>query len=257
MEYINFFVSFAGFFFSLLILWSGVGAGMLVIPTLITLFHIDPLVAVASGSAFAFISKILMTLGHAKHGSVDWRAAIQFLRICLPITIGTAATMAFLSKTHQGPMVELTLVIAIITAGSLALIALLSSRIKTIISTWPMSSLSGVTGLLMGLTGVGGGVMVVPALATTGGLPIRIAVATSIPIGLILSLSVSITLGSSGLLDYQLILSLMLGAVIAIPLGTRMFHLFSDRLIKHVTCGLIALALIDLMAQAINLTTQI
>lgn len=257
MEYLNVYVSLAGFSFSLLILWSGVGAGVLVIPTLITLFQINPLVAVASGSAFAFISKVLMTLGHAKHGSVDWCTAIQFLRICLPITVATAATMAVLSQTHQGPKLELTIVIAIIMAGSLALVALLSARIKTIISTWPLSSLSGVTGLLMGLTGVGSGVMVVPALATTGGLPIKVAVATSIPIGLILSLSVSITLGSSGLLDYPLISSLILGAVIAIPLGTRMFHLFSDQLIKQITCGLIGLALINLLIQAIDLTIRI
>ena len=257
MDDLDFYMILAGFSFSLLILWSGIGAGVLVIPTLITLFHIDPLVAVASGSAFAFISKILMTFGHARHGSVDWRAAIQFLKICLPLTVATAATMAVLSHSHQGPLLELTIVIAIITAGLLALTALLSTRIKTIISTWPMSSLSGVTGLLMGLTGVGGGVMVVPALATTGGLPIKIAVATSIPIGLILSLAVSITLGSSGLLDYPLILSLMLGAVIAIPLGTRMFHFFADRLIKQITCGLIGLAVIDLIIQAIDLMTRI
>ena len=254
---LNFYLILAGFFFSLLILWSGVGAGVLVIPTLITVFHIDPLAAVASGSAFAFISKILMTFGYAKHGNVEWRVAIQFLSICLPITVLTAATIALLSQTHQGPLLELILVVAIIIAGSLALIALLSARIKTTISRWPMSSLSGLTGLLMGLTGVGGGVMVVPALATTGGLAIKIAVATSIPIGLILSLAVSITLGSSGLLDYSLILSLMLGAVIAIPLGVRMFHLFSDRLIKQITCGLIGLALIDLLIQAFDLITRI
>jgi uncharacterized membrane protein YfcA len=84
MEYMDFYVSLAGFFFSLLILWSGVGAGVLVIPTLITLFHIDPLVAVASGSAFAFISKILMTLGHAKHGSVNWRPPRPWLS-CLKL----------------------------------------------------------------------------------------------------------------------------------------------------------------------------
>ena len=193
MDDLNVYVSLTGFFFSLLILWSGVGAGVLVIPTLITLFHIDPLVAVASGSAFAFMSKILMTLGHAKYGGIDWRVAIRFLGICLPITVGTSATTAVMSQTHQGALFELTIVIAIILAGLLALTALLSTRSKAIISTWPMFSLSGVTGLLMGLTGVGGGVMVVPALATTGGLPIKIAVATSIPIGLILSLSVCLS----------------------------------------------------------------
>ena len=55
----------------------------------------------------------------------------------------------------------------------LALSALLSTRVQSIISHWPMITISGTTGLLMGLTGVGGGVMVVPALTTSGGLTIK------------------------------------------------------------------------------------
>jgi hypothetical protein len=120
-----------------------------------------------------------------------------------------------------------------------------------------MASLSGTTGVLMGLTGVGGGVMVVPALATSGGLAIKAAVATSIPIGLILSLAVSLTLGSNGLVDYPLVASLLIGAVIAIPIGTRLFHIFSDALIKRVTCALIAIALVDLMIKAITLSQNL
>ena len=49
MEFIDFYATLAGFFFTLLILWSGVGAGILVIPALIILFNVDPLVAIASG----------------------------------------------------------------------------------------------------------------------------------------------------------------------------------------------------------------
>jgi uncharacterized membrane protein YfcA len=257
IELVNLYVSLAGFLFALLILWSGVGAGVLVIPTLITLFHIDPLVAIASGSAFAFISKIMMTLGHAKQGSVDWKAAYLFLRICLPVTIGTAGCMVYLSSSHRGVALELALILAILFAGCVALTALLSHRIKALISTWPMASLSGTTGVLMGLTGVGGGVMVVPALATSGGLAIKAAVATSIPIGLILSLAVSLTLGSNGLLDYPLVASLLIGAIVAIPIGTRLFHIFSDALIKRVTCALIAIALVDLMIKAITLSQNL
>ena len=81
----------------------------------------------------------------------------------------------------------------------------------------------------MGLTGVGGGVLVIPALATRGGLAIKVAIATSIPIGLILSLAVSLTLGSSGLVDYQLVISLLIGALVATPIGMRLFHLLPEK----------------------------
>ena len=116
--------------------------------------------------------------------------------------------------------------------------------------------MSGTIGLLMGLTGVGGGVMVVPALTTSGGLTIKVAVATSIPIGLILSLAISVTLGSSGLVDYTLVTSLLIGAAVAIPLGTRLFHRFSENFIQHFTCGLISVALIDLTLEALEILTN-
>lgn len=252
MGLLDFHICAAGFFFSLLILWSGVGAGILVIPALITIFHAEPLVAIASGSAFAFISKIMMTIGHAKQGGIDWRAAFLFLRICLPIAAATALSMAYLSKNEQGLVLELTLIVAILTAGCIALTALLSRRVKEMVSRWSINVLSGITGILMGLTGVGGGVMVVPALATSGGLSMKAAVATSIPVGLTLSLAVSLTLGSSGLIDYGLIVSLLVGALIAIPIGTRLFHIFSEQLVKQVTCTLIAVALIQLAIKALE-----
>ena len=117
--------------------------------------------------------------------------------------------------------------------------------------------MSGTTGLLMGLTGVGGGVMVVPTLTTSGGLTIKVAVATSIPIGLVLSLAVSVALGSSGLVDFTLVMSLLIGAAIAIPLGTHLFHRFSENFIQHLTCGLIAVALIDLAIKALELSKNL
>ena len=247
----------AGFLFALLIMWSGIGAGVLVIPCLISVFHIEPIVAIATGSAFAFISKVMMTIGHAQQGSIDWRAAFGFLRVCLPVTIGTAISMAYIFTNYRGIFLELCLIIAILLTGCLALSALLSARVKSIISNWPMITISGTTGLLMGLTGVGGGVMVVPALTTSGGLAIKAAVATSIPIGLILSLAVSVTLGSSGLIDFTLITSLLIGAAVAIPLGTRLFQRFSENFIQYLTCGLILMALIDLAIEALELSKNL
>ena len=247
----------AGFFFAFLILWSGIGAGVLVIPCLIAVFHIEPIVAIASGSTFAFISKIMMTIGHAQQGSIDWRSALSFLRVCLPVTLATAISMAYIFTNHRGIVLEFCLIIAILLTGCLALSALLIARVKSIIAHWPMITISGTTGLLMGLTGVGGGVMVVPALTTSGGLTIKVAVATSIPIGLILSLAVSVTLGSSGLIDFTLVTSLLIGSAIAVPLGTRLFQRFSENFIQYLTCGLILIALIDLAIEALELSKHL
>lgn len=257
MEIINFYASAASFFFSLLMLWSGIGAGLLVIPVLIALLNTDPLVAIASGSMFAFVSKILMTFVHSQQGSVDWRLVYVFLRICLPVTLINAAFLAYLSESKPHISLELYLIIGVLLVGCLALAALLSDSIKEILAKWPLSSMSGTTGILMGLTGVGGGVLVVPALATRGGLTIKTAVATSIPIGLTLSLAVSLTLGYRGLVDYQLVTSLLIGTVIAIPMGVRLFHLFSDNVINRVTCTLIGLALVGLLVKATNLATHL
>ncbi len=257
MEIINFYASAASFFFSLLMLWSGIGAGLLVVPVLIALLNTDPLVAIASGSMFAFISKLLMTFVHSQQGNVDWRLAYVFLRICLPVTLINAAFLAYLSESKPHTSLELYLIIGILLVGCLALAALLSDSIKEILAKWPLSSMSGTTGVLMGLTGVGGGVLVVPALATRGGLTIKTAVATSIPIGLTLSLAVSLTLGSRGLVDYQLVISLLIGTVIAIPVGVRLFHLFSDNVINRVTCTLIGLALVGLLVKATNLASYL
>ena len=257
MEIIDFYASAASFFFSLLMLWSGIGAGLLVVPVLIALLNTDPLVAIASGSMFAFISKMLMTFVHSQQGNVDWRLVYVFLRICLPVTLINAAFLAYLSESKHHTSLELYLIIGILLVGCLALAALLSDSIKEILAKWPLSSMSGTTGVLMGLTGVGGGVLVVPALATRGGLTIKTAIATSIPIGLTLSLAVSLTLGSRGLVDYQLVISLLIGTVIAIPVGVRLFHLFSDNVINRITCTLIGLALVGLLVKATNLASHL
>lgn len=247
----------AGFGFSLLIMWSGVGAGVLVIPTLVSGFGVDPLVAIATGSFYSFASKMAMTLSHSKGGSIDWSACGRFLLWCLPVTVGTSALMAYLSAGQQMVLLDLSLISAIWIAGVLSLAAMLIKRWGRLIAAVPMQGLSLITGVLMGLTGVGGGILVVPALITSGGLAIRTAVATSIPIGLILSLAVSITLGSGGFIAWNLAISMLIGCALAMPIGAKLFSVFSDKTVRAITCTLIAIALFDLLIEALRIYEQL
>lgn len=237
----------AGFFFSILIFLSGVGAGVLVVPSLIVLFNLDPTLAVASGSFFAFLAKVLMTVGHAKQGGVNWTVGRKFLYLCLPVTILSALSLTLVSDPEMRVTVDRVLMLLVLLAGVLSLASMFTKRIKEYLSRLSLSWLSGITGFLMGLTGVGGGVLVVPALSSSGGLSVKSAVATSIPVGLILSLAVSVTFGSRGVMDYALVASLMVGCVVSLPLASKLFSRFSEESIKRITGLFIGLALIGLV----------
>jgi uncharacterized membrane protein YfcA len=76
---------------------------------------------------------------------------------------------------------------------------------------------------------------------------VKSAVATSIPVGLILSLAVSVTFGSRGVMDYALVASLMVGCVVSLPLASKLFSRFSEESIKRITGLFIGLALIGLV----------
>ncbi|QJD70729.1 sulfite exporter TauE/SafE family protein [Marinobacterium sp. LSUCC0821] len=241
----------AGFVFSMLIFMSGVGAGVLVVPSLIVLFGMDPTLAVATGSFYAFLAKILMTAGHAKQGGVNWGVGRKFLYLCVPITIVCALSLTLITDPAVRKEVDFYLMLAVLLAGILSVASMFTKAIRDSLSKLGLTTLSGITGLLMGFTGVGGGVLVVPALASSGGLSIKSAVATSIPVGLILSLAVSLTLGSRGFMDYSMVASLMVGCLLAMPIALKVFKLLSESAIKNITVIFISLALLGLVKELV------
>lgn len=242
----------AGFIFSLLIFLSGVGAGVLVVPSLIVIFGLDPTLAVATGSFYAFLAKILMTAGHAKQGGVNWIVGRKFLYLCVPVTIACSFSLTTIKDPILREQVNYYLILCVFLAGLLSVASMYTKAIRNSLSKLGLTSLSGITGVLMGFTGVGGGVLVVPALASSGGLSIKSAVATSIPVGLILSLAVSLTLGSRGFMDYSLVISLMLGCLLAMPIALKLFKLFSETTIKSITAIFIGLALVGLLKELLH-----
>lgn len=241
-----------GFGLSLLIFSSGVGAGVVVIPILVVGFELSPASAVATGAAYSFFSKILMTAGHAKAGHVDWPMGLRFLRVCLPVTIIFATLISYFESSIYKPQLDMALTYLIIFAGCFSILSLSCNCVLEYVGRVSLGYLSAFTGVVMGLTGVGGGILVVPALSAVGGLDIKRAIATSIPIGLVLSGAVSATLGVSGLLDYAAVFWLMVGTVFALPLAKYLFSYVSEQFIKRLTLTMIALSLLGLLIKSFS-----
>ncbi|MDJ0850732.1 MAG: sulfite exporter TauE/SafE family protein [Myxococcota bacterium] len=156
----------------------GSGGSILTVPILVYVVGQDEKVAIA-GSLFVvgWIAAV-GGLQHALRREVHWSSVLWF---GLPGMAGTwlgAQMSVFLSGTAQ-----LLLFVAVMTTAGvfMARPASLEHRDQRQ-AAWKIS-LNGLSvGALTGLVGVGGGFMIVPALVLLGGLPMHLAVGTSLTI---------------------------------------------------------------------------
>lgn len=98
----------------------------------------------------------------------------------------------------------------------------------------PVLALLGVAiGLLSGLLGIGGGVIVLPALFYLVGQETRAATQTSLMVVLLSGLSSSLFHARDGNIDYLLVAALLPGAMIGARIGLRLQRAVSERAIRR------------------------
>ena len=184
--------------FSSLLAWSGAiaigislgllgsGGSILTVPVLVYLFGQDEKVAIA-GSLFvvgsiAFAGSLQFIRSHLIH----WRSVLVF---GVPGIIGTYIG-AFISAYVPGPVQLVLFAIVMLLAAILMLRPIkLQNSDRAARASWKIAADGLTVGLLTGLVGVGGGFLIVPALVLLGGLGMHQAVATSLVIITLKSMS--------------------------------------------------------------------
>jgi uncharacterized membrane protein YfcA len=165
----------AGFFSGLF----GVGGGILIVPLLVLLLGFGQ--RLASGTSLTAIlpTAIAGSIGYLLHGQIDWAVAA-----CLAVGAigGSLLGSWLLQRIPQG--VLRWLFIAFQLAMAVRLFFLVPERDAGIALDLPTAlallALGVVTGILSGLLGVGGGVIVVPALMVFFGMGDLVAKGTSL-----------------------------------------------------------------------------
>jgi uncharacterized membrane protein YfcA len=104
-----------------------------------------------------------------------------------------------------------------------------------------------VAGLLSGLFGVGGGVIVVPALMAFIGMDQRRASATSLVAIAPAAVVGAVTYALQGEVDWLAALVLAVGSVVGAPIGARLLRLVPDRVLPWIFVGFIAVVLVSLV----------
>jgi uncharacterized membrane protein YfcA len=257
----------AGTFIGFCIGLTGVGGGVLVIPTLTLLFKLPASTAVGTASLYSFITKVSATFHHYKLKTVDTFTATWFLVGAIPTNIAVAA--AINAAVHRlgsesDAIVQfqsqLKLFIAYVIIASCVLLIInmvrgLKSReesdigdlVRKVTATkvrhrTTAALLGTIVGALIGSTSVGGGVIIVPMLIFFFGLASSRTVGTSILIAVVLTLVTSAVFLIGGEMALATAVSMAVGSMAGVPLGSKLSVKLPDRVLKVVVVAVIITA---------------
>jgi uncharacterized membrane protein YfcA len=160
----------------------GGGGSILTVPVFVYAAGLDPKVAVAASLPVVALTSASAALSHWRLGNVQVRTALIF---------GATAGIGSFTSTHLAAkltgamqfsllaMVMLIAAVRMLTGAGLTATAEPANRAIAYTKVIPVAL--GV-GLLTGVVGIGGGFLIVPTLVLVCGLPMRMAVGTSLMI---------------------------------------------------------------------------
>ena len=219
----------------------GGGGSILTVPILVYVIGLDVQAATATSLAIVGASALAGAVPHARAGRVNGRVALFFGLF----GIGGAFAGTWLNHRVAGPWILLLfglLMLAVAARMWLRKTAGRRAGEETAGDTlnWKVP-LAGLTvGLLTGFFGVGGGFLIVPALALALGLPIAVAVGTSLAIIAINAVSgIAANLGSGGF-DLTVALSFIAGGLAGGMAGGRLAGRIDERALARVFALLVA-----------------
>ena len=156
----------------------GGGGSILTVPLLSYVAGLDPKQAIATSLFVVGVTSAIGSIAHARAGRVRWRIAAVFGAAAMAGAYGGGRLAHFI----PGNVLLIAFALIMIAAA----VAMLRGRREVDDeSTGPLPigkiMLQGASvGIISGLVGAGGGFLLVPALALLGGLPMPVAVGTSL-----------------------------------------------------------------------------
>jgi uncharacterized membrane protein YfcA len=157
----------------------GGGGSILMVPLLVYVAGMDAKEAIAASLVVVGVTAAVSVIGHARAGRIRWRTGLLFGAAGM----AGASAGGFLGGHLPGQLLMVAFALMMVATA----VAMLRGR-KDVAPSKAHAELpvgrvlldGVVVGLVTGLVGAGGGFLVVPALGLLGGLPMGVAVGTSL-----------------------------------------------------------------------------
>lgn len=239
-----------GSIFGLCLGLTGVGGGVLLIPMLQFFCEMPPVLAVGTASMISAMVKVNASFFHLKANNVSWRQMALLFLGALPLTLLVTQCIVFLNEHPVHSEITQSLVsflVLLVMFGSLAsvLIKYLSHRAgtKQAESGKPNKStavLSGMfCGTVLGSTGVGGGVLLLPIFTNLLNVDIKKAIGSSVVVALLLSSVAALGYAKGGQSDFGTALLFLIGSFAGVPLASIFMSRLSENSIYLITLAII------------------
>ncbi|MGV3069358.1 sulfite exporter TauE/SafE family protein [Proteus mirabilis] len=246
----------------LIISTTGVGGGVIVLPILTYFFGMNALMAVATANLLSMLMKVTSSYMHFRLGNIPFKRAMIVLAIMLPSTFLASLLVNYLGSLAQYQQqvewgIKALVVAAIIFSLFLFIQRMFFSSPVIAKQITPLAPLNIkalllpaiAAGVVLGATGVGGGVVVLPLLLRYANLSIKQAIGTSIFTTTLLSGSSALAYMQDGHTDIHLALLLFLGSLISIPLSKWLLIKMPDRVFQYATLFLILCSTFMMLAR--------
>ncbi|WP_216936537.1 sulfite exporter TauE/SafE family protein [Acinetobacter sp. BY484] len=237
---------------------TGVGGGSLMTPILISLFRIEPHIAIGTDLLYAAISKFCGSFVHAKKMNIVWPIVIWLAVGSIPASLATHWVLDnFLSQSTYYKTV-LTMVLGfMLTITGLSI--LFRTQIETLFNKHRKQELPDMTqdlekvklqakekrvaiiimGIILGifvtLSSVGAGAFGIMALVVMfPNLPMIRIIGSDVVHAVLLTLVAGLGHMSSGNVDFMLLFWLLVGSIPAIIVGTLLSSRMPEKLIRKI-----------------------
>ncbi|MGI9135100.1 MAG: sulfite exporter TauE/SafE family protein [Rhodoferax sp.] len=247
-----------GFAVGLVVGLTGVGGGSLMTPILIFFFGIKPYLAVGTDLLFAAFTKMGGTLKLARSHGIDWPVVGSLSLGSIPAALATLGVLHALgpaSAPVQRLMTTMLGLALLLTAAATLYKALRGKVAPATLAVgqeaaaarprhWSLPLLFGaVIGVLVTLTSVGAGAIGVTVLMLLYPLlPLQRIVAADITYAVPLTLVAGMGHASLGSVDWHMLVSLLVGSLPGIWLGSHLMAKAPERLIRSLLSVLLAYA---------------
>lgn len=226
----------------------GGGGSILTVPILVYLFKVEPILATAYSLFIVGLTALAGGFTYLKKSEVDLKTGVIF---AVPSFIGVYLTRAYVVPNLPDPVFSTSafqlskpmlvmLVFAILMlAASISMIKekTVDIKMRTFSKLFKLLLIGGeglVVGSITGFVGAGGGFLIIPALVVLVGLPMKIAIGTSLFI-----ISVKSLFGFLGDLqhnisvDWNLLLTISSIAILGLLVGVRLSQKISEKYLKR------------------------
>ncbi len=229
----------------------GIGGGIVMVPVLTFLFDMPVHNAIA-------VSLVVITANSMSTSAVYLKTGATNLNLGIALSIASVAGALIGSKTAVHLPQSAVMIILGVIQFIMAYLTYIKMKKGDIVKYNPVKTgynflFSVFSGVFSGLSGAGGGAMIIPGMNLISDIPIKAATATSSFIIGFTAAAGSIVYMQAGYVDVKVVCSIILGIYAGTTISMRYFSKITDKKVSYLLIALLLLVAFQMLYEGVSL----